>query len=132
MGKRNGFIEIDQDKNSLNQILKFIDHHNNWFNYFEEDERRKLWDLGEIPREDLFLKIIEDVNKEKFWANILCFRGMCNFQMWADKYFPHLKIYNNLFDSPCYQGGNKSKAESWKSWPTYTIEEFQSKQELKN
>ena len=36
MGWRNGFIEIDQDKNSIDQILKFIDHHNNWNMYFEE------------------------------------------------------------------------------------------------
>ena len=128
MGWRNGFIEIDQDKNSIDQILKFIDHHNNWNMYFEEEEIKRLWEKDEIPGEDIILKIIEDVKEKKFWAHIGSYGGMGHSEMWAERYFPNLKIYNSS-DWPHYDYGEDDDKESWTKWPLYTVEQYKSNQQ---
>ena len=122
MGWRNLFIKISknntEESSSLDTLYKFIDHHNNWESYFKENERNKMIHDDEIPGEEInpyFLCRIIDDDVET-WANVGNHGGSAWTEMWIEKYFPKIKIYNSS-DWPYYN-------EDWTSWPKITKDEL--------
>lgn len=114
------FIKIGSENNetSIENILKFIDHHNNWTNYFNETEIRNMEEEDTIPGE--FLNVIyivrEDNDKKEYWANIGNGGGSDWTEAWANSYFPNIKIYNSS-DWDYYDC-------NWINWPKITLSEL--------
>lgn len=113
MGKRNMFIKIgnsdDNDISSLQVILDFIDHHNNWRGYFEDHEIQKIIDDDIGPGEILDMYIIFDKNNNIYWAYLINGGGSELTELWAKRYFPSIKLYNSS-TWPNYK-------DDWYQWP---------------
>ena len=122
MGWRNLFIKISknntQESSNLATLYNFIDHHNNWQSYFKDHEIKKMFDDDEIPGEEInpyfFCHNID--NGIELWANVGNHGGSAWTEMWVEKYFPNIKIYNST-DWPYYN-------MDWTTWPTITKDEL--------
>lgn len=120
MGRRNMYIKVGTKgsilKEQLQIILDFIDHHNNWEGYFQEHEIQKLLDDDEIPGEELSIKFIFNEERNEYWAYLTNGGGARWTELWAEKYFPSLKLFNSS-TWPYYQ-------EEWEKWELYDLEDF--------
>lgn len=114
MGWRNLFIKIGtkEDETPINTILKFIDHHNNFENYFNNDEIKEMEDEDTIPGETIMPVYIvrESNNGKEYWANVGNGGGSDWTEAWAQKYFPSIKIFNS-YNWEHYD-------DNWINWPT--------------
>lgn len=111
------FIKLN--KNSIGIIEEFINHHNNWTQFFTKEEAQKLCDDDEIPGEDLEVRgvlIREFDNKEEYWLYLGNGGGSGWTISWAEKYFPNVKIYTSY--------NFKYYNEDWISWKIIKIEDF--------
>ena len=113
MGWRNLFIKITKDdtneSSSIETLNKFIDHHNNWYNYFSDTEIKEMEDEDTVPGENI-IPYFFSKNGEEVWANVGNHGGSDWTEMWVEKYFSSIKIYNSS-NWPHYNG------EDWTKWP---------------
>ena len=116
MGWRNMFIEIS--KTPIERIEEFVNHHNNWTQFFTEEEVKKMWDDDEIPGEDLSLKVLIRKTKkgDEYWAYLGNHGGSGWTIKWAEKYFDDITIYTS-YDYKHYDDG-------WESWELLKVDEF--------
>ena len=119
MGWRNFYIKINKD-NTLEEIEKFIDHHNNFSNYLSKDELTVIEEEDSYPGEELLLKILvqKEQDNEIYWAYLGNFGGGGHTEMWAEKYFPDLELLNS--------GSFPHYDEEWNKWPIMKLEEYKS------
>lgn len=126
MGWRNLFVKLNvKNKNkkksfSINRLEEFIEHHNNWYNYFEADDIKRIEESDEIPGEELVcMKIIirnRKNGKKEYWAHFGNLGGSGWTIGWAKKYFDNITIHDSY--SFKYYG------KEWVKWETMTFDEF--------
>jgi len=75
MGWRNLFIRLGNENTdnttNLTTLNKFINHHNNWLYYFEEDEVVQMYEEDTIPGEEIiptFLSKKNEDNVSEYWS----------------------------------------------------------------
>ena len=114
---------VDRDNNikkgsSMDRILEFQDHHDNWTNHFTEEEIKKMEDDDTVPGEELILQVLVRKNdgEDEYWAYLGNHGGSSWTQEWAERYFEDITIYNSG-DYPYYGDG-------WQSWPIMSVEEY--------
>lgn len=97
MGWRNMFIKIGKgtDESSIELILRFIDHHNNWEKYFNELEIYTMKEEQLCPGEVIELKVIYDEKNDSYWAYLGNYGGAMLTEDWISKYFPSVILYNS-------------------------------------
>ena len=123
MGWRNMFIKIknnedENDGSSIERILEFVYHHNNWYEFFTKKEIKKIIKNDEIPGEELNIDVIinETEQKKEYWAYLGNHGGSTWSENWAEKYFSDLKIYNSsTFE---YWG------KGWIDWKLISTDEY--------
>ena len=120
MGRKNMFIKLgnndSSDCSTLQVVIDFVDHHNNWEGYFEDHEVQKLLDDDEIPGEELSINIILNEERQEYWAYLSNGGGSAWTEMWVEKYFPSVNLYNSS-TWPHYN-------EDWVKWKLYNLQEF--------
>lgn len=117
MGWRNMFI--DASKTPINRIEEFIYHHNNWTQFFTEEEVKKIWDDDEVPGEDLDVRgvlIRKTETEDEYWIYLGNGGGSGWTISWAEKYFPDVKVFTS-YDFKYYD-------EDWRSWKIIKIKDF--------
>ena len=58
MGWRNMFINLNSnsdDFSTIDSVVEFVNHHNNFTEFFNQDDVKKMEETDEIPGEELFL-----------------------------------------------------------------------------
>ncbi len=121
MGWSNMFININKDSGdyvSIERIEEFINHHNNYTEFFNEDQLKKMDETDELPGEELELKVlIQQVNDKNYYWAYLGNHGGCGHTFeWKDKYFPDIKMFHSG-DFVHYNDG-------WIKWPLLTVVEY--------
>ena len=130
MGWRNMYILIGEDNSltddngkvnkgsSMDRILKFVNHHNYWYDHFDQEQIKKMEEDDTVPGEELILQILlREVNGEKeYWAYLGNHGGSGWTLDWAERYFDDITIYNSG-NFPYYGDG-------WQSWPIMSTEEY--------
>ena len=111
------FIEIS--KTSIERIEEFVNHHNNWTQFFTEEQVKELWDKDEIPGEELInLKVLirKTEKGDEYWAYLGNLGGSGWTVSWAEKYFDDIKIYTS-YDYKHYGDG-------WESWKFLSVDDY--------
>ena len=121
MGWKNMFIDINPDSKDycpLSKVEEFVNHHNNFTEYFSKEELDRMSETDELPGEELNFKIlIQNVTgKDRYWAYLGNFGGAGHTFDWKDKYFPKVK----MFSSDTFE----FYSDGWTKWPIKTLEEF--------
>ena len=110
---------IDLEKSSIERIMEFVDHHNNYYENFTVKEIKKMEDLDETPGEtiyDINIIIREYNNKKQYWAYLGNHGGSSYTIEWAERYFDDIKIFNSV--SFEYYDDN------WQDWKLIGIQEY--------
>ena len=97
MGWRNFYIKINED-NTIDDIEELVDHHNNFTKYMTKKEMKVIEENDLFPGEDLSLRILVQKTDETktYWAYLGNYGGGYHTEMWAEKYFPELRIHQQL------------------------------------
>lgn len=132
MGWRNYFIKIGKanngDESTIQTIVDFLDHHNNWTEYFDKEESDKMWTDDEVPGEKMQINIIYNQKDDEHWAYLGNGGGGSFSEAWQLKYFPEIKMYNSS-DWPYYGKVNIfhqriENEDDWTKWPLISLENF--------
>lgn len=123
MGWRNLFIKLG-DENTYNTtdlttLNKFINHHNNWLYYFDEDEIVQMYEDDTIPGETIIPTFLSKKNKEnvtEYWSVVGNNGGSAWTESWVEQYFPKIRMFN----SSTWDYYN----EDWRNWPIHTLDEI--------
>ncbi len=113
MGWRNMFINLKNT--SINRIMEFVNHHNDWNNHFSDDEIKKMEENDEVPGETLQIDVIINDNNE-YWAYLGNHGGSSWTESWGEKYFNDIEIFN----SSTFKHYN----DDWQSWNLISVEEY--------
>ena len=123
MGWRNYFIKLnfnDSEKKGVDmeQVEKFVDHHNNYHEYLSVEELKEINIYNTYPGEELSLNVIvrEVGDKKEYWGYLGNNGGSSYTQEWAEKYFPNLDILDSG-SFPYYD-------DNWVKWPYIKLEDF--------
>lgn len=117
MGWRNMFINLNSssdDFSTIDRVVEFVNHHNNFTEFFNQDDVKKMEETDEIPGEELFLKILK--HNKNYWAYLGSCGGIGHSFEWKDKYFPEIVIY----DSSNFKHYN----DGWTKWPIMDLDEY--------
>lgn len=119
MGWRNFYIKINEN-NTVDDIEKFVDHHNNFTKYMTKEEMKVIEENDLFPGEDLSFRILvqKTDDTENYWAYLGNFGGGYHTEMWAEKYFPELELLHS--------GSFPHYGEEWNKWPIMSLEEYKS------
>jgi len=111
------FIEIS--KTPIERIEEFVNHHNNWTQFFTKEEVKKMWDDDEVPGEDLDVRgvlIRKTETEDEYWLYLGNGGGSGWTISWAEKYFDDIKIYTS-YDYKHYGDG-------WESWDLLSVDDY--------
>jgi hypothetical protein len=116
MGWRNMFIDLE--KSSMDRIMEFVNHHNNWYDNFSKEDIKKMDEEDTVPGEELQVDVIiqENNGKKHYWAYLGNHGGSSWTEDWAEKYFDDIKIYNSCtFDY--YE-------DNWLDWKLISVDDY--------
>ena len=111
------FIEIS--KTSIERIEEFVNHHNNWTQFFTKDQVKKMWDDDEIPGEDLDVRgvlIRKTETEDEYWIYLGNGGGSSWTISWAEKYFDDIRIYTSC--------DYKHYGDGWESWELLSVDDY--------
>ena len=117
MGLRNYFVKLDSST-TIKEVEEFVNHHNNYENYFSQDQLDIMEKEDTLPGEELILRVIFDEIDNVYYAYLINYGGMGHTYEWQQKYFPKI----NLLAPHDIPDDNK---ETWKVWPIYNVTEYQ-------